>query len=153
MKQKDQALTPKLLEGRTEDPPNQVSCHRHWWQKQLLVPGGQRPQPPVGPFSLAAALGHLHCKLPYTVHAGTTFHSDGWHISFFPTQPSHPCFSAFSAVSPLIPACSLKLKAMGRSRLPLAELWHQRTTLRGTFLVPHIQSYPSKQHFVEVFSS
>ena len=106
--------------------------------------GAIRPCCSPGPSPLQVA---LHCP------CGTSFHSGGWTLPCFPTQPSHPHFSAFSQVSPLLPACSLKLKAMGQSRHPLGELRHQRATLRGTFLSLHIQSYLSKQHFAEVFSS
>ena len=66
--------------------------------------GAIQPCCSPGPSPLQVA---LHCP------CGTSFHSGGWHISFFPTQPSHPCLSAFTDDSALIPDSSLKVKAKG----------------------------------------
>ena len=81
--------------------------------RQLPLPSGQIPQPPCGAIQPCCSPGPSPLQVALHCPCGTSFHSGGWTLPCFPTQHSHPHFSAFSEVSPLIPACSLKLKAMG----------------------------------------
>ena len=58
---------PQALGGQSRRPSKSSFLSQALVAWAAAIARGTEASVPVGPFGLAAALGHLHCKLPYTV--------------------------------------------------------------------------------------